>query len=82
MRKFNQFPIKATFYPKKNKRGGAIIYCKISCKGTQTALSTGIRCEDPGKHWRVGAFEGRKFSDENYQLQLIRREIENMNSSY
>ena len=82
MRKFNQSPISVTFFPKKNKRGRAVIYCTISFKGTQTKLSTGIRCEDPEKHWRSGAFEGRNFNDENYQLQTIRKEFESMDPSF
>ena len=68
MKLFNQFPIKVSFYLKKNERGKAVVYCKISLRGTQTAFSTGIRCEDPERHWRAGAFEVRNFNDENFQL--------------
>ena len=81
MKLFNQFPIKVSFYLKKNERGKAVVYCKISLRGTQTAFSTGIRIEDPERHWRVGAFEVRNFNDENFQLQSIRKEIESLDSN-
>ena len=82
MRKFNQFPITASFYPKRNTKGGAVIYCKISLRGTQSALATGISIENADKCWRAGALEGRKFNDENFKLQSIRKDIEDMDSSY
>ena len=51
-------------------------------RGTQSALTTGISIENADKCWRAGALEGRKFNDENFKLQSIRKDIEDMDSSY
>ena len=84
MRKFNEYPTSVSFFPKKRSKINdktSSIYATISYRGTSTKLSTGLICDDPEKNWRAGAFLGKNFEDENFQLAVIRNDIKTINPS-
>jgi integrase len=84
MRKFNEYPTSVSFFPKKRSKINdktSSIYATISYRGTSTKLSTGLICDDPEKNWRAGAFLGKNFEDENFQLAVIRNDIKTINAS-
>jgi len=58
------------------------VYGTIAFVGTSAKLSTGIVCEDPETRWRRGMFEGRRFSDYNLQLLVIKNKIESFDTRF
>ena len=78
--------IGVSFYLKKMSHDNSVtkraVYATIAYAGTSAKMKTGFVCADPKNDWRRGMFEGRRFSDYNLQLLVIKNKIESFDTRF
>ena len=78
--------IGVSFYLKKMSHDNSVtkraVYATIAYAGTSAKMKTGFVCADPKNDWRRGMFEGRRFSDCNLQLLVIKNKIESFDTRF